>query len=149
MRTQGYVLHLEEDGPDRLRVLVQARGPAAPSETLYLLGHTGQRVVVAAGALLQQGRAEFSVSRQQLSAGISHFTLFNRQRQPLCERLYFRPARHAGAPRAAGQKPVRGAGNSDAGGWPAGRSPPTCRWPYIGLIRCRPPAARTSRATCG
>lgn len=91
VRTQGYVLRVEEDGPTRLRVVVQAKGLAATSGTLYLLGHAGQRVVVAAEAQLSQGRVVFSVSREQLAAGVSHFTLFNRQRQPLCERLYFRP----------------------------------------------------------
>ena len=91
VRAQGYVLRVVEDGPDRLFVVVQAQGPAAASETLYLLGHTGQRVVVAAEALLYQGRAVFSVLKQQLAAGVSHFTVFNRQRQPLAERLYFRP----------------------------------------------------------
>ena len=91
VRAQGYVLRVVDDGPDRLSVVVQGQGPAAASETLYLLGHTGQRAVVAAEALLYQGRAVFSVPKQQLAAGVSHFTVFNRQRQPLAERLYFRP----------------------------------------------------------
>jgi hypothetical protein len=91
VRKQGYVLHLEDADSQRLRLVVQAQGPAATSETVFLLGHAGQRVVLAAKTQMHGGQVEFSVLKQQLAAGISHFTLFNSQRQPLCERLYFRP----------------------------------------------------------
>ncbi|WP_223649328.1 hypothetical protein [Hymenobacter psoromatis] len=91
VREQGYVLRLEDLGPEQLRVVVQARGAALAAENLYLLGHAGQRVAVAASAQLQAGQAVFVVPKQQLAAGVSHFTLFNSRRQPVCERLYFRP----------------------------------------------------------
>ncbi len=91
VRKQGYVLHLEDTDPRRLRLVVQSQGPAAISETVFLLGHAGQKVVLAAETQMRCGQVEFSVPKQQLAAGISHFTLFNSQRQPVCERLYFRP----------------------------------------------------------
>ena len=92
VRKQGYGLHLEEVDPGQLRVVVQVQAPAATAgETLYLLGHAGQRVVLAAETQLRSGQVEFNVPVTRLGAGVSHFTLFNSQRQPVCERLYFRP----------------------------------------------------------
>lgn len=89
-RAQGYVLTLEEASPGQLRIAVQTQGVEL-TEKLFLLGHTQQRVAVAADAQLRDGQAVFVVNKDQLAAGISHFTLFNSRRQPLCERLYFRP----------------------------------------------------------
>ncbi|MGI4887411.1 MAG: MG2 domain-containing protein [Janthinobacterium lividum] len=91
VRKQGYVLHLEEAGPEQLRLVVQAQGPALANERLFLLGHAGQRVVLAAEAPACCGPVTFVVPKRQLAAGVSHFTLFNGQRQPVCERLYFSP----------------------------------------------------------
>ncbi|UOQ73109.1 hypothetical protein [Hymenobacter cellulosilyticus] len=90
VREQGYVLRLEEAGPEQLRVVVQTSGAALASESLYLLGHTRQQVAVAAGTPLSQGQAVFVVEKAKLAAGVTHFTLFNSRRQPVCERLYFR-----------------------------------------------------------
>lgn len=91
VRAQGYVLRLEDAGPEQLRVVVQAQGAALATEKLYLLGHARQQVAVAAAGQLQAGQAVFTVPRRQLVAGVAHFTLFDSHRQPVCERLYFSP----------------------------------------------------------
>jgi hypothetical protein len=84
---QGYVMHLENSSPDALTLTVSST--KAQSETLYLLGHARQQLVVAARTQTGNGRASFTISKKQLLDGISHFTLFNADRKPLCERLYF------------------------------------------------------------
>lgn len=84
---QGYVLHLEASNSDALTFTVSST--KAQSETLYLLGHARQQVAVAARTQTTNGRASFTVSKKQLLDGISHFTLFDANRTPLCERLYF------------------------------------------------------------
>ena len=91
VRPQGYGLHLEVAEGGQLRVVAAARGPLAGTERLYLLGHAGQRVAVATAMQLDGGRATLLLSRQQLPAGITHFTLFDSRRRPVCERLYFTP----------------------------------------------------------
>ena len=106
VREQGYVLRLEDGGPEQLRVVVQARGAALAAEPLFLLGHARQQVAVAAAGQLQAGQAVFVVLRRQLVAGVSHFTLFNSRRQPVCERLFFQPPTATLALRAQTDKPA-------------------------------------------
>lgn len=89
---QGYALLLMDDGPNSLTLSVQTQ-PAAGTEHLRLLAHTGQQVTATAEASLVAGRATFQVDKRTLPAGITHFTIFSGQR-PVAERLFFRrPAR--------------------------------------------------------
>jgi hypothetical protein len=104
VRPQGYVLHLEATNSQLLYLVAQAKGTGAPAETLYLLGHAGQQVVLAAEGLLYNGQAVFTVPKRRLAGGITHFTLFNSRHQPLCERLYFRPPAATLALRASADK---------------------------------------------
>lgn len=92
VQQQGYVLHLEQLNNQPLTITVQASPGTAP-ETLLLLGHARQQLLVAEQAPLVAGRAVFTINREKLAEGISHFTIFNARRQPLCERLYFHPPR--------------------------------------------------------
>ena len=91
VQPQGYGLHLEAADAGQLRVVVRARGPRASAGRLYVLGHAGQRVAVAAAVQLDGGQATLLLTRSQLPAGVTHFTLFDGQRRPVCERLYFTP----------------------------------------------------------
>ncbi len=90
VRAQGYVLRLLDAGAGKLRLVVQARGVAA-DETLYLLGHARQQVAVAAEGQVFEGQVVFTIDKDKLAPGVSHFTVFNQRRQPLAERLYFQP----------------------------------------------------------
>ncbi|RSK42793.1 MG2 domain-containing protein [Hymenobacter perfusus] len=89
---QGYAMRLERPASGPLTVTVRAT--TSQSETVYLLGHAGQNIAVATQATLRNGAATFTVEPSQLPDGISHFTLFNADRKPLCERLYFQPPRN-------------------------------------------------------
>ena len=106
VRPQGYVLHLEATDSQQLHLVAQAKGTGAPAETLYLLGHAGQQVVLAAEGLLYNGQAVFTMPKRRLAAGITHFTLFNSRHQPLCERLYFQPPAATLALQASLAKPA-------------------------------------------
>ncbi|WP_303309441.1 hypothetical protein [Hymenobacter sp. BT730] len=85
----GYVLHLEETSSQQLTLTVQASSAVGP-ETILLLGQARHQLLLTAQAPLVAGRAVFTVNREKLAEGISHFTVFNTRHQPLCERLYFR-----------------------------------------------------------
>ena len=87
----GYVVRLDDTGPDQLTLTVNA--PGQQPETLSLLTH-GRRQPAAVGqAALANGQAVFTIQKALLADGITHLTVFNAARQPLAERLYFTPPR--------------------------------------------------------
>jgi len=90
---QGYVLTLEESGSDDLHISVQATSASNRIDSLYLFSHTRQVVKTGEMRLLRNGKTTFLIAKNKLGEGISHITLFNTKRQPLCERLYFKRPR--------------------------------------------------------
>lgn len=89
---QGYVMHLENSNADPLIITVSSTN--LQSGAVFLLGHSRQKVAVAVQGQLTSGRATFSVNKSQLLDGISHFTVFDAQQKPLCERLYFQQSKN-------------------------------------------------------
>lgn len=88
---QGYVMKLKDDGPDRLRITVVTN--VAGYSELLLIAHTRQVLKVAIKARSNNGVTEFLVDKSKIGEGVSQFTVFSNEGQPLCERLYFkRPA---------------------------------------------------------
>jgi hypothetical protein len=85
---QGYVMHLQAAGagPVRIEVRTQAGNNAG---TVYLIGHTREVVRIAEQATFQNGVAVFTVDAGRLDPGITQFTVFDANRQPVAERLYF------------------------------------------------------------
>ncbi|HXB92876.1 MAG TPA: hypothetical protein VNU72_11320, partial [Puia sp.] len=90
---EGMVMKVTAETGDRLRVELQAT--AASGSSVYLIAHTRRSVKVAEAAELKDGRAVFLVDRAKLGEGISHLTVFNAGKQPVCERLVYKsPSRH-------------------------------------------------------
>ncbi|CAN5828211.1 hypothetical protein BH10BAC2_BH10BAC2_21340 [soil metagenome] len=85
---KGYVMQVTESGTDKLNIVVETN--TANASEVYLLAHTGESVKVANSSTLQNGKAVFSFSKSMLAEGVSHFTIFNMQKKPVCERLYFK-----------------------------------------------------------
>ncbi|AII51706.1 MG2 domain-containing protein [Hymenobacter sp. APR13] len=86
---QGVVMRLERTASRQLTIAVQST--QKQPEAVFLLAHARQQVVVAAQSQLIDGQATFTVDAQQLLPGVSHFTVFGANQQPLCERLFFQP----------------------------------------------------------
>jgi hypothetical protein len=86
----GYVMKLIPISDGTIKVTVHSAGN---NELIYLLVHTRQVIKQAESKMVAGGVAEFSVNKKELGEGISHFTVFNYNRQPVCERLYFSPPR--------------------------------------------------------
>ncbi|RIJ34123.1 MG2 domain-containing protein [Pontibacter oryzae] len=84
----GYSLQLEEADNNRLKITVSQIGVHASQ--VYLLAHSRQIVAVAEAATIENGKAAFQIDKESLPDGISHFTVFNGNKQPVCERLYFK-----------------------------------------------------------
>jgi hypothetical protein len=90
--SNGYVMSLKDDGTNRLQVVVSAN---QPNGSVYLFAHTRNVIKLAQQADISSGTATFTFDKDNLGDGISHLTVFNNNRQPVCERLYFkRPAQN-------------------------------------------------------
>lgn len=83
----GYVMHLQPSGSNEIKISVTSAGA---SSAVYLFAHTRNSIRATMRAEMQNGMATFIIDKNKLGDGISHFTLFNENRQPVCERLYFK-----------------------------------------------------------
>ena len=99
----GLVMRLTDTTNGQLAITVQS--PAVNShETVYLFAHTRGSVKAALGNPLHNGYTTFLIDKEKLGDGISHFTIFNEARQPVCERLYFkRPVKYLAITATTGQ----------------------------------------------
>jgi hypothetical protein len=91
---QGYVMSITDNNDGRWKVRIQAKNatPGQRGETVFLLGHSHQLVKSAeSGYVNYESDLVFYIDKQKLEPGISHFTLFNKDQQPVCERLVFTP----------------------------------------------------------
>jgi hypothetical protein len=82
----GYVMHLLDSG-EFLKVFVTAKG--VHDRNVFLFAHARQIIARAESQPLRNNKAAFLLSKADLADGISHFTIFNEDLQPVCERLYF------------------------------------------------------------
>lgn len=83
---QGYVMNISNKG-SQLDVSINAN--ISSGNTVYLLVQTRQTLKVAERGYITNGKAEFLVDKTKLGEGISNITIFNSDKQPVCERLYF------------------------------------------------------------
>ncbi len=85
---EGYVMQLSDSVGEKISVQVSTN--KQPGGELYLLAHTRQMTKAVLQATVQNGKALFSIDKNKLGDGITHFTVFTSSRQPVCERLYFK-----------------------------------------------------------
>ncbi len=89
VNSQGYVMQLADNGSGQLQVTVNSNAVSSDGQ-VYLFAHTRTLVKVARSAVLYSGSASFTIDKGMLGDGISHITIFNGDKQPVCERLYFK-----------------------------------------------------------
>ncbi|QEM13764.1 hypothetical protein [Mucilaginibacter rubeus] len=88
VNNQGYVMSVKDAGSSQIEVTVNGAG--VEGRELYLFAHTGKLVNAGVTAAFNNGTASFSLDKAKLGDGVSHLTIFNSARQPICERLYFK-----------------------------------------------------------
>jgi len=87
---KGLVMHLSDEG-NTIKIAVTSTGQT--SSGIYLIAETNRAIGFSEASRLDNGRAVFSISKSDLKDGVAEITLFNENREPVCERLYFkRPA---------------------------------------------------------
>ena len=87
---RGYTMRLEDAGNDKVKLTIQTNEQADYPE-VYLLAQTRQVVKTVQKNVTTGGTAIFLIDKKSLGEGVSQFTLFDSERKPVCERLYFIP----------------------------------------------------------
>jgi hypothetical protein len=89
VKEKGYVMTLTDAGSGKLQIIVNSNITSSDG-SVYLFVHTGQVIKTAQRAPQINGTATFAIDRSALSDGISHLTVFDGDKHPVCERLYFK-----------------------------------------------------------
>jgi hypothetical protein len=86
---QGYVMRVIDAGT-QIKVVVSAKTGPGDASGVYLFAHNRNRLEVAEKKDLVNGQGIFEIDKGKIREGITHFTVFNEKRTPVCERLYFK-----------------------------------------------------------
>ncbi|HRO69172.1 MAG TPA: carboxypeptidase-like regulatory domain-containing protein [Chitinophagaceae bacterium] len=84
----GYTMQLVQADSQYITINIASAGQK--NNTIFLLGHGRQSIQVAQSKKLVNGKAELALPVKDLREGVTHFTLFDENHRPLCERLYFK-----------------------------------------------------------
>jgi hypothetical protein len=88
----GYVMQVTDARNNRLSVHIESN---TTDPDAYVLIHNRQALNNTWHIALKNGAADILLEKNQQGDGISHITVFNSKRQPVCERLIFTyPAQH-------------------------------------------------------
>lgn len=93
MLTLGYTMKVIDKDSEHVNIIVSAAGIQDGAPALLFV-HTRNVIHAAETGILENGQHIFTVDKNKLGDGISHFTVFNQQNQPVCERLYFKKPSH-------------------------------------------------------
>lgn len=85
----GYAMTLTGKD-DQVTISVRSNIASQANQPVFLFAHTRGSIKSAQEATLQNGATDFVIDVDKLGDGISHLTVFNADRQPVCERLYFK-----------------------------------------------------------
>ena len=91
----GFSMRVNKIASGQISVTVKSvPGTATNEKELFLFAHSKGVIKSIQKALLQSGTVRFIIDEGKLGEGINHFTIFNSEQKPVCERLYFKHPRH-------------------------------------------------------
>ncbi len=85
---QGYTMLLDDSDKENITLTINSNTSSSES-VCYLFIHCRQTLLQAITAKYMNGKAIFKLSKTGIGEGISHLTVFNENRNPVMERLYF------------------------------------------------------------
>jgi hypothetical protein len=88
-QTSGYSIALTKGDNNQLSVTINF-SEELNYEEVYLLAHSRQIIRHAEVILCKKDKAIVSIDNNNLADGVTHITLFNKNKKPVCERLYFK-----------------------------------------------------------
>ena len=83
----GWVLNVKDEGQ---KLSVNITCTVATEHSVFLFAQTRHKIKIAKMQPLSNGNTVFTINKTDLDEGISQLTVFNEERQPVCERLYFK-----------------------------------------------------------
>ncbi len=83
----GWVMHVKDEGNT---LYTDVLCNIETEHEVFLFVHTRHSTKLAKMQSLSNGHAVFTINKSELGEGISQLTLFNEEKQPVCERLYFK-----------------------------------------------------------
>jgi hypothetical protein len=86
---RGISMDVQEEDADLVKVMVRAT-PEFEGSQIFLFTQTRQVARNTQVSSLTNGEASFLIHKKYLGDGISAITIFNAERQPVCERLIFK-----------------------------------------------------------
>lgn len=87
---QGYAMQATDNNAGDQLIVTVTGTSQFNNLPVYLFVHTRNLVKEVLRAQLSGNKAVFQVNKQKMGEGMSHLTVFNSARQPVCERLYFK-----------------------------------------------------------
>lgn len=88
--SEGFTMHLKKTSSEQITATIKSSTATENGKALYLFAHTKGAIKSIQKAVLQSGIAQFNIDETKLGEGITHFTIFNSAKKPICERLYFK-----------------------------------------------------------
>ena len=88
---RGFCMDVHDEDADMIKVRVRAT-PEFEGSQIFLFAQTRQVAKNIQLSSLKNGETAFAIHKKDLGAGISTLTIFNAERQPVCERLIFQRA---------------------------------------------------------
>ena len=88
---KGWVMHLTQQG-DNLSIDVGCN--VSNEKEIFLFAQSKNTIKFARMQALINGNTTFTFNQSELGEGISQLTIFNKDKQPVCERLFFKKPGH-------------------------------------------------------
>lgn len=86
---RGYALHVSNSGASILAT-IRLQGLDLGAENMQLVIHNGKHTLAAQALVAMNNQStEVKLDASKLQEGVNYITLFNQQKQPVCERLVF------------------------------------------------------------
>jgi len=87
----GYVMRVEMNNNRQIKIMVKAQDKnPSPTAAVFLFVQTRNVLKAVKSNSIQNGQATFLLEDTIPGEGISQFTIFNENHQPVCERLFFK-----------------------------------------------------------
>ncbi len=100
----GCTVHLSESADSKVKMSVQSSFQSGTP--LYIVVHSGNTLKAAKANVVIDGKTQFVFAKDQLGNGIIHFTLFDNNLNPICERLHFIRSKNKVDLNATADKPI-------------------------------------------